>query len=569
MSNPLVLSPAPMTPLSSSTKVNTPLPTLPQSATLTPEQKVNNDRIVGNINSGMGYTQAVNWNPKAISSSGMAPTNSQTGAATTAGGNVLTSGGKPVVNHSSIDNATGARTDYDSNGNRIGNVTLPSGAVMTPEDVQAYASRLSSSQTAQIDSIYNAQLANQNAVYASAMNDLKNQTTTQHSAWESTAASLNPYASSRTSSNLVQHHQVIDQKATALATELTNKATQAQLALQMGRAKDYMSIQDSMTKMVQNYQQEMNAERWKQANFMQSNRQIEDQEHNTSFDNFFINMEKSGLSAKDIQAKIADGSIKNDALFLEAKKAGLDDATAMDYILKGAQAREDKTGLEWAKFQLQTQKASDAMNKQSNAQVQAAVINAVASIPRPATNASQEEWANYYKTIASKTAGGKTDFRISQDFSNIQTVIPQLGNIKTAIEGLKNTDPLVNLIAGKMPWSEKNKSLEAYLNSAAAPLARLFGEKGTLAEGDVNRIKLAIGNSTSPEAVREKVFNSIVKIVGEKFFNNLEGYANQGYNVSAYAKDIQSIQEFTNNTQVSSGGKKTYTDPVTGKVFTY
>lgn len=515
---------------------------------------------------------ASGWKPSQISSSGMAQPTSQTGNALTSGGNALTSTGTPKVNYSSFD-SNGNRTDYDMNGNPIR--TVSSGVtgvgssgntgLLTPEQMTGQADTLAKKAFASIDAIYNQQLANENDVYANAIQQLKDQTKTQHAAWEATATALNPYASSRTSSNLTQHHEVIDNKAEALAADLTQKASQAKLALQMGRSKDYLALQQSMQKMVQDYQTDLNAERWKQANFLQQDRQINNTETNMAADNFRGLLSEALPPVEEINNMIKNGSIQNSPLFKEALKAGYTPEGALTLIQSAAKAKEDKTGLEWAKFDLQLKKAEDAANKQSQAQIQAAVINSVASVPRPASGASPAEWADYYKTIASKTAGGKTDFRISQDFSNLQTIIPQLGNIKTAIEGLRNTDPLTNLIAGKMPWSEKNKQLEAYLNSAAAPLARLFGEKGTLAEGDVNRIKLAIGNATSPEVVREKVFNSIIDIVGEKFFNNLENYANQGYNVSAYAKDVQDIQQFkqdtklTNNTVSYQG--KTYSFP--------
>lgn len=507
-----------------------------------------------------GEGPQVSWNSAGISSSGMAIDSSRTSTAVNNAGNALSSGSQSAQTYTGPD----GRTYSSLTGNPVSNSGYTPGSAtiggatnqfLTPEQIADQSASMAAKAFAPIDALYNQQLGNQNSAYANAMQQLKEQTELQHNAWDFTAAKLNPYSDKTTSTNIGAHHEYITNKSTALAADLTQKAQEAQTALQMGRVKDYMALQSQMSSSIQNYQKEITGERWKQMQFLQTQQQNDTSNRNVSADNFRELLSKSLPSSEEMSKMIQSGEIQKSPLYQEALKAGYDTAGALSLIQSAAKAQEDKTGMEWAKFRLQLDREERLSTQQNAAQIQAAVINAVSSVPRPTgSSATPEAMADYYKNIALKTGGGKTDFRIAQDFSNLQTVMGSVGNLKEAIKGLTNTDPLLNIISSKLPWSEKNANLEAWANVNAAPLARLFGEKGTLAEGDVSRLKSFIGTGGTPSEVREKLFNGLVNIIQDKFYNNLEGYANQGYNVSAYAKDIDQVQDFAKNTQIAPQG---------------
>ncbi len=536
------------------------LPTMQQAnnawlGKVDPNSGLTNAEIFGTQAAGGGATAAP---APSFQSSASPVVKAQTGQATTGGAAAVNppAPANPNAPKPPMQTWTGQDGQTYTNGPN-GPVVVSPGSVPGSGGVTAAGNAAIAgleSSRAMLDNLYNAQLSATNANYASQAESLKGQIALAHKAWEATATGLNPYSSKTTSTNLGAYHNTITQKGIAAMNDLNAKAEQARAALYAGNVKAYMDIQQQMNSITMDVQKTLSQNMMEWSRMVTQDKQFQVQQQNVAADNFRGLLSGNLLSTADIDSQVKDGSIKNSPMYQEALKAGYDEQGAVGIIRSAAEAQEKKSDLEWAKFQMQLDKTQAAMDKQTAAQIQAAVISSVSSVPVPPASASAQEKADYYANVAARTAGGKTDFRIAQDMSNLQSVIPQLENIKTSLSALKDTDPLINMIASKLPWAEKTNQLEAYLNVSAAPLARLFGEKGTLAEGDVNRIKSAIGSATQPSVVRERLFNSLVDIVGDKLFNNISNYAYQGYNVSAYAPLIQSMQSQINSSKIEQKG---------------
>lgn len=493
------------------------------------------------LDSTPGKSAYDNFDPKTLSSSAMPTVNNQQK-------NAMSSGGSDI-------SGTGQTKTYLMQGQKAdGTFETPTskGAEKAIEDMKDRTDGY----IAMIDSAFDSRLAAQNKRYETAMADLKETTRLQQSSWTATAAKLNPYSDATTSTSIRGYQNRIDDKASKKALEITNAAEAAQAELEAGRTGAYLSIQQNLDQSIQNYKKEMRAEQQWYSTFLQNQKAQDFTMTNASFDNFRSALSTDLPSPTEIDNILASGQdIKKTALYpilQQAMAAGMDPGAALDWVKQSAQAQQDKTGMEWAKFNLQLDREERIASKQTTAQLQSAAISRVASLQPPASSASQEDWSNYYQAVASSSAGGKTDFRISDKFSNLATVMRSIEPLKAAIEGLTDTDPLKNILASKAPWAEKTKELEAWSSANAAPLARLFGEKGTLAEGDVQRIKSVLGGVGTPSAVREKLFNEFTDIISSKFTTELASLARQGYDVSGYAVDIPKVNQFRSDMKIDT-----------------
>ncbi len=409
-----------------------------------------------------------------------------------------------------------------------------------------------------LDLQYNQDLANNNQQYKNLFENLQRQQQKALSVANYQTAQLNPYSGpSSAGSGYVNK---LNSEFGYQAKQLQDAANAAQEALRTGNTKAYLQLQSQMGGQQQQFQQNMNNLLLGIGNTMQQQQQFQYGALDKAQDNLRQFVQMSGVP-EGFAGKTPDKWTMEEVMpYMQyAMSQGLQPQQAMQILpalLSGQTLAQQRLG--------QQQSAADSLNayrdnqmalgwarlaasqdQMTQAQRTSNVIASVGAVPMPAYGSPQQDFDNYYRQVAQASAGGKADFRISQSFADMQSVLQQFPHIADSMEDLSNNgslNPVFN-IAAKVgtPFSTKVANLQGELNRVLPLLSRSFGEKGVLTEGDISRMAQAIGTVSQKAQVREKLYNELVDIMSEKYYLNLGSFARQGYDVSAYSQLVDTV----------------------------
>ena len=150
------------------------------------------------------------------------------------------------------------------------------------------------------------------------------------------------------------------------------------------------------------------------------------------------------------------------------------------------------------------------------------------------------------------SAGGKTDFRISTAAAKYESAARELYNLKGSIDQLSGSDPIFNIAAGYLPYSEKVKRLEQEVSRIVPLIGKgVLGDVGNLAVQEREAIAKSIAGAKNTTDVRNGLYNGMVNLVADQAAVELGSYGRQGYDVSAYTSVIDQINYYRNSSKVA------------------
>ena len=386
--------------------------------------------------------------------------------------------------------------------------------------------------------IYRENLASENARYSAANTKLKAEREAAVHVGVAQAAQHGMFEDK--SSDAVQYGEAIGRQYDNLQLQLDQQAESARAALAAGDAKAYAAINDAMAQTLQTglaqiaqRQQVENAAKRQQSQFDIGLK-------NVAADNFKGLLSQDLPAPSDIQTSIADGSITSNPLYIEGIKAGYTPQGITSLIMSSATAQKTKSDLDMAKYKLALDKESIAADKANKANAQMNVIANVVALQGKVAYGSDE-----YITQGATITGYSPkimDNATRAQLSGLENITGIVSTFTDSLKTLDNTDPVKNLLAGKLPWSEKVAKYKGQLSQVASVIARnVFGEKGNLSEGDVERVLNGLGAVDSPSVVRNALFGQMLSNVKGSYSSTLSGLISNGYNVSAYVAPYQSL----------------------------
>lgn len=186
----------------------------------------------------------------------------------------------------------------------------------------------------------------------------------------------------------------------------------------------------------------------------------------------------------------------------------------------------------------------------------------------------------YATAMANATAGSQTGLTAGETagYSTLANIINNVSSLGTSLKELESSSDIKNIILNKTGASAQSLTspqlalLTSKINQIAAPVARaIFGERGVLTEGDIQRVMSTLPSGASTSAVRNALYKEMLVNLRQGAINKLAIDASTGRNVVGVSPYVTQLVTGLDATISGLGGAtgKSYTDPVTGKTYTY
>jgi hypothetical protein len=400
-------------------------------------------------------------------------------------------------------------------------------------------------------------LARSNQQYGSLMKNLDKEFQNSLSVAKTQAAAINPYGSQSTSE--MQYADTLSKNYTDAAKDLTDQARMAQEALELGEMEAYMSIQKNM----QDSYAQLTEGLYSALSDIQTQKTQQEQFAVTTnlaqYDNYLATLKSVQTPNPNELKNMTPEQLFQTTFFQQGLKAGLSPNEIMkdlvnqsDYNSKLMSIDQARVAQGWQGLALEAER--NQLSRDTNKTLaQQNIIAGIAAVQPPPVNATPEERANYAKSIMGLSAGGKTDFRISTAAAKYESASRELYNLKGSIDSLAGSDPIFNIAAGYLPYSEKVKRLEAEVSRLVPLIGKgVLGDVGNLAVQERESIAKSIAGAKNTTDVRAALYNGMVDLVANQASVELSSYARQGYDTSAYVPVIDQINYYRDSSQLTT-----------------
>ena len=410
-----------------------------------------------------------------------------------------------------------------------------------------------------LDAVYNANLASSNAMYSNAMQDLKTSHAKQTSVANAMIARADPYGVNSSSASQGMLNQ-IDTDYQNQARKIEQQASLAQQQLAAGNYQAYTSLVSAIEKDQTTFNTNMQDKamemfKWgTQLGIQQS--QFAEGQKNIWADNFKQQLESISYKPEQIDAMIKDGSILDDPTYQAGIKAGYSSAGVVDSMRTGT--------IKAQTLALNTQKALD-MEEYRNAQLarQTSILDRQSRVQNTKANILAYETENKEKygtpeylsgIISNSAGGGDLPSTAATSLSGTDAVLARMDRLADTMKQLDGSDPLVNMVASKLPWSEKVAKYSGQIASLATGLARnVYGEKGTISDKDIERYTQSLGGTATVSDVRNALVKGVTQDILAQYEGQLKTYAELGYDVSPFSVTYNQTVNKVNALQAKIG----------------
>jgi len=429
---------------------------------------------------------------------------------------------------------------------------------------------------------YNADLAKNNAEYAAA--SAKLQAARDKAVHTGVAQAAKAGVFEDQSSDAVSFGNAINRTYDQLQIQLDQAAQAANAAAQSGNYKAVAEINSAMDQMLQsglaNIAQRQQTEQAQREAKRQYEQTYTRTLQNQAQDNL-MNLVSTFSASPELQSDLttyqqSDGKTVPPALqgfFNQGRQAGLSDAETASILKYGTNSAIFKQ----RQLDMQQARLEYTLDKQNKGVNLAGTIQAVGNAGQQlALSGVKPGTLEYAMGIAAATSNSQTGLTSSETggYQSAASIMDRIGSLKDDLAAIDKDNQAANILlsySGDAVRSIASKDLSlltAKINSIAAPIARLmYGEKGTLTEGDVSRVLSSMPTGLKTKDVRDALFTGLVTYASNSLINRLSIDASTGRNVSGVAPFVQ--QSILSARDAVSSMNQNFTITVGGKTYTF
>lgn len=156
----------------------------------------------------------------------------------------------------------------------------------------------------------------------------------------------------------------------------------------------------------------------------------------------------------------------------------------------------------------------------------------------------------YATAMANATATSQTGITAAETagYATLANIINNVSSLNTSLKALEDTSDIKNIILNKTGASAQSLTspqlalLTSKINQIAAPVARaIFGERGVLTEGDIQRVMSTLPSGASTSAVRNALYKEMLTNLKAGAINKLAIDASTGRNVSGVSPYVTQL----------------------------
>lgn len=435
---------------------------------------------------------------------------------------------------------------------------------------------------------FDAQLASQNQMYGSAIQQIRQQAENARQVATSNAVSLNPYSQAKGAQTSVNFTNAVNAKYQQLETDIRQKAVAAEQLARAGYAKESLQIQQNINKSISDARSQVNQALYQYASLAQNQSQFNISQGNVmeraaqdDFQTYLNTFSGSPQLQTDIDAYMATGKIS--AGLAPILQKGMQAGYAPTEALSIFQYQTDKVRQQQELEDYRTNQLVNASDRQTVAQMKVASLNAITQAGALlSAQGVQPGTIEYARGVAQATGQspvvlGATE---SSTYATIANIGQQLVGLKSTLDGITKEDDIKNLLLSKTGTRVQSLTapqlalLTAKINAIAAPVARvMFGERGVLTEPDITRTLSTLPTGASTSEVRDALYKQILINAKTGAINKLSVDASAGKNVAGMTpyidKMVGDIDSVLGQLSKPTTSGRSYTDPTTGRTYTY
>lgn len=156
----------------------------------------------------------------------------------------------------------------------------------------------------------------------------------------------------------------------------------------------------------------------------------------------------------------------------------------------------------------------------------------------------------YATAMANSTAGSQTGLTAGEKdgYTTLANIINNVSSLNTSLKAIETDNDLKNIILNKTGASVQSLTspqlalLTSKINQIAAPVARaIFGERGVLTEGDIQRVMSTLPSGASTSEVRSALYKEMLINLKAGAINKLAMDASTGRNVTGVSPYITQL----------------------------
>lgn len=437
---------------------------------------------------------------------------------------------------------------------------------------------------------YDAELAANNATYNSQIRKIQQEATNAKQIATASAVALNPYSQSRGATTSQNFQNAVTSKYAQLETDIRDKHRAADQLARAGYAKEAQQIRQGVQNSINSVLQSTNQALLSFASMSQNQSQFDISQGNLmsraaqdDFQTYLNTFSGSPQLQSDIDNFNSTGKVS--AGLSPIIQKGMQAGYSPDESLSIFQYQTEKVRQQQATEDYRARQLIDASDRQTVAQMRIASMNTIAQTGASlAAQGIQPGTMEYARGIAQATGSSPTTLGATESstYATIANIGGQLVGLKDTLDGFTKGEDIKNIILSKTGagiqslTSPQLAQLTSQINMLAAPIARvMFGERGVLTEPDVARVLSTLPTGASTKDVRDVLYKQILQNAKTGAINKLSVDASSGKNVAnmtpyvdKLVKDIDSVLSQLGTTSTTSS-KRSYTDPTTGRIYTY